>query len=145
MLAEYYKLTDIVHKYDDYFLRIKAWGVTASGAAAGYGATQVSGLTFLIAAALSVAFWITEARFKVLQLDHMLRIGELESSLNGKTATVTPRIYGALGDRKSQHRKQDKWKSVMMWPHVMFPHALFTAIGVIGGMVLLISEFSATK
>jgi len=33
LLEEYYKLSAIIQSYDPYFLSIKAWGVTVSGAA----------------------------------------------------------------------------------------------------------------
>jgi nitrate reductase NapE component len=143
LLTEYYKLTDIIHKYDDYFLRIKAWGVTVSGAAAGVGVAQRSELTFFIAALLAIAFWFTEARHKVLQLDHMLRIGELEDALKLKevpTEIQTPRIFGALSEQKKNHRKNKKWLSVLFWPHVIFPHIFFAIVGLVGGVVLIISS-----
>lgn len=141
---EYFKLVEIAHKYDDYFIRIKTWGVTVSGAAAGIGITQSSPWIFFIASLLAFAFWVTESRFKILQLDHNLRIDELESALHEeRVVTGAPRIYGALRERKAKHLREERWKEVMKWPHVMYPHVIFTVVGLLGGVALLL--VGATK
>jgi hypothetical protein len=143
LLTEYYKITDIIHKYDDYFLRIKTWGVTVSGAATGVGVAQRSEVTFFIATLLAISFWFTEARYKVLQLDHILRIEELESALKLKSVPAdfqTPRIFGALSERKKHHKKIRKWRSVLFWPHVIFPHIFFAIVGLVGSVGLIISS-----
>ena len=68
---EYYKLIDIIQGYDPYFVSIKSWGATASGAALGLAFAHSLWFVALLAALLALSFWITEARFKVLQLNHI--------------------------------------------------------------------------
>ena len=90
---------------------------------------------------MALAFWVTGAHFKILQLDHNLRIGELEVALQGDSLnTPTPRIYGALRKRKAEHRQEHRWRRVMIWPHVMFPHVMFTLVGLVSGVALLVID-----
>ncbi len=141
LFAEYFKLTDIVQRYDEYYLKIKAWGVTVSGVAAGVGLREESAVTFFIAALLALSFWMTEARFKMFQLSHMLRVGELERALErGDYDTACPRIFTAFAEASSIHIGTKRWRSVISWPQVMLPHVFFVALGLIGGFALLVGE-----
>jgi hypothetical protein len=126
---EYYKLTAIVQSYDSYCLTIKAWSVTASGAAIGVAFSQYKSIgIFIVAFALSLASWLTEVRFKLFQLGHMLRIKELESALQNNEPVASPRIFQAYQERGSRDIKAKRWKSVMFWPQVMLPHLFFLIV-----------------
>ena len=131
---EYYKLAGFVQAYDSYFISIKNWGVTVSGAAIGVGFskeaigqnTQI--VIFSIALILSLAFWITEVRFKLLQLAHIYRQSELEQALQDGRVIPSPRILQAYGEGRSFDQVQKRWRSIMFWPQVMFPHVIFTLL-----------------
>ena len=79
---EYFKVVDILQSYDPYFLTIKNWGVTVSGAAIALSVSQKSSSAFLLVCVLAIGFWTTEVRFKLLQLGHTLRATELERYLS---------------------------------------------------------------
>jgi hypothetical protein len=137
LLQEYYNISSFVQAYDGHFLAIKSWGITVSGAAIGVGfsqgllgqASQVG--IFFVALILSVAFWLTELRFKLIQLAHVYRQSDLEQSLREDTYIKTPAILQSYGMGRTIDRERKRWRSVMFWPHVMLPHILFAAISLI--------------
>ncbi|MEO0685702.1 MAG: hypothetical protein AAFY76_11830, partial [Cyanobacteria bacterium J06649_11] len=142
LFTEYFTLTQIIHKYDDYCLRIKTWGVTVSGVAIGYGVREASAWVFFSAAILSFSFWMTESLFKVLQQDHLLRLTELEESLSGDSLDLPhPRIFRALSEQKNVNRQRHFWRRTMFWSHVMYPHIIFTLFGLSAGNVLIWHSF----
>lgn len=123
LLEEYYKLAAIVQGYDSYYLSIKAWGVTVSGAAIGVGFSIGKPIqVFVVAFALSLAFWLTEVRFKLFQLGHMFRIAQLEEALQNETKIISPRIFRSFQEESSRNILVKRWRSVLFWPQVMFPH-----------------------
>jgi len=136
LFEEYYKLSAIVQSYDSYFLTIKAWGVTVSGAAIGVAFSRDRPFgVFLVALTLSLAFWLTEVRYKLFQLGHMLRVSELEHALQNKLPLSSPRIFSAFGEESRRNLQYKRWKSVMFWPQVMFPHLFFIALSIIFAVV----------
>jgi len=137
LLQEYLKLTDIVHAYDDYFLRIKTWGVTVSAAALGLGIQMFSPGVLAVALVLAMSFWVTETHFKMLQLGHMRRVSELERSLSSaKSHEESPRIFGALAEERRTNIASKRVRRVIWWPQVMFPHVGFVAGATLGLLVV---------
>jgi hypothetical protein len=129
LFDEYYKLAAIVQSYDSYCLTIKAWGVTVSGAAIGVAFSRGGSLgVFIIAFSLSMAFWLTEVRFKLFQLAHMLRISELENALQNNVALTSPRIFSAFGEQSRANLKSKRWKTLIFWPQIMLPHIFFASL-----------------
>lgn len=136
LLEEYFKVVGILQSYDPYFLTIKNWGVTVSGAALALGVTQKSSLLFFIVSVLAAGFWSTEVRFKLLQLGHTQRAMELEHHLadpNALPSTLkAPRVLGAFGEQSALNIRAHRWRTVLWWPQVMFPHVVFVAVGALG-------------
>ena len=138
LFTEYLTLTEIIHKYDDYFIRIKTWGVTVSGITVIHGIKEASAWIVFCTLILSISFWITEAIFKVLQQDHILRLSELENTLSDNSVNLPhPRIFRALKEQKHKNKERNFWKSAMFWNHVMYPHIIFTLLGFSAGTILL--------
>lgn len=131
LFEEYYKLAAIVQGYDAYYLTIKAWSVTVSGAAIGVALRENSRGVPIIAFALSLAFWLTEVRFKLFQLNHMLRVRELEDALRNNLPVASPRMFTAFGEESRRNLQGKRWKSVMFWPQVMLPHLFFVGLSLI--------------
>jgi hypothetical protein len=142
--TEYFKLADFVQHYDSYFLTIKAWGVGSSGAAVALGFAKADWGAFVVALTLSMAFWSTEVRYKLLQLAHMRRLGELESQLQGQAKpSPGPRIFSAFSEESGLNNSQSRWRSVLFWPQVMYPHAFFASISLLGLLVLVAQALTA--
>lgn len=131
LLEEYYKLAAIVQGYDSYFLSIKAWGVTVSAAAIGAGFATGKIQVLVVAFALSLAFWLTEVRFKLLQLGHMFRVAQLEEALQDEHSTNSPRIFKSFQEESARNLLVKRWRSVITWPQVMFPHIFFVGLSVV--------------
>jgi hypothetical protein len=133
---EYFKVVDILQSYDPYFLTIKNWGVTVSGAAIALSVSQKSSSAFLLVCVLALGFWTTEVRFKLLQLGHTLRATELERYLSDPDTAASkpqsPRVLGAFGEESALNIRHHRWRSVFLWPQVMFPHVFFVAVGILG-------------
>lgn len=138
MFAEYYKLWDFVQGYDNVFLSIKTWGVTLSSAAIGLAFIQSSVPTFLIAFFLALSFWLTETRYKLFQLTHLLRVVELEDALRDNLEIQAPRIYHAFGEESANNARVRRWRLVMFWPQVMLPHLFFVLISGVAGIVQIL-------
>jgi hypothetical protein len=134
LLQEYYHLSSYVQGYDAHFLLIKSWGITVSGAAIGVGFSSnllgTSGRVglFGIAFVLSIAFWITEVRFKLIQLAHVYRQSGLEHALREDSFIRTPAILESYGQGMAIDRRRKRFRAVMFWPHVMMPHVLFAGL-----------------
>lgn len=138
---EYYKLIDIIHKYDDYFIRIKTWSISLGAIATGVSISIGSIYTLLVVILLGASFWFTEVSFKVVQLSHFKRINELENYLNNdikEVNVITPRIIQAYGEQKKENDKSKLWKKVMWWKHVMFPHIIFIFSSIVGMLFIAI-------
>ena len=136
LLEEYFKVVDILQSYDPYFLTIKNWGVTVSGAAIALAVSQKAPSAFLLVCVLAVGFWTTEVRFKLLQLGHTQRAAELERYLSDPdppaSTARSPRILRAFGEQSALNLRHRRWRFVLLWPQVMFPHVVFVAVGILG-------------
>lgn len=137
VLQEYYHLAGYVQGYDAHFLLIKSWSITVSGAAIGVGfSTGLAGSDrqlglFVVAFVLSIAFWITEVSFKLIQLAHVYRQSSLENALRERKDIATPAILESYGYGIAIDRERKRWRAVMAWPHVMLPHVLVAALSLI--------------
>jgi hypothetical protein len=144
---EYYKVATFVQAYDGYFLSIKAWGVTvtsgaiAAGFSSGLASSRLSQVAvFVVALFLACAFWATETRFKMLQLAHIRRLGDLESLLaSGVTEIPGPAYLSSFTTYQTVDRQTRRWRHVLFWPHVMLPHAIFASLSA------LLATFAAVK
>jgi hypothetical protein len=135
LLTEYYKVTDIVQSYDPYFLSIKTWSVTLSAAAMGVSFSRASAAPILLVAVLlAVSFWLVESRFKILQLNHIARVMALERYLGGNVDKPSPLIFRSFAEAAAVNAKFSRWRKVMFWPHVAFPHAFFVVIASIAAI-----------
>jgi hypothetical protein len=136
LLVEYYKLIDIIQGYDPYFITIKSWSATLGSLAVGTSFTRPAIAVPILSAAilLSMSFWIVEARFKILQLNHVIRGGLLEHLLEEGEQAPTPRILRSFAEASAFNRRYRRWRRVMLWPHVAFPHILFVRVALVGGI-----------
>jgi hypothetical protein len=136
LLVEYYKLIDIIQGYDPYFITIKSWSATLGSLAVGTSFTRPAIAVPILSAAilLSMSFWIVEARFKILQLNHVIRGGLLEHLLEEGEQAPTPRILRSFAEASAFNRRYRRWRRVMLWPHVAFPHILFVLVALVGGI-----------
>jgi hypothetical protein len=80
---------------------------------------------------LSIAFWVTEVSFKMIQLAHVYRQASLESSLREDSYIKTPAILDSYGQAMALDRIRKRWRTVVFWPHVMLPHALVAGLSLI--------------
>ena len=92
-----------------------------------------------LALALSLAFWLTEVRFKLFQLNHMLRVAELEDALQNGSPSRGPRFFSAFGEEGARNMHIKRWKSVAFWPQVMLPHVVFVSFS----LVLILIEITS--
>src|SRR5207237_2164652 len=133
---EYYKVAAFVQAYDGYFLNIKAWGVTvtagaiAAGFSSGVVASRVSQVAvFVVGLLLACSFWASEAMFKMLQLAHVRRAGDLEDILaSGATEIAGPAYLSSFTTYQAVDRQARRWRHVLFWPHVMLPHVIFAVL-----------------
>jgi hypothetical protein len=49
---------------------------------------------------------------------------------------------GAFGEESALNIRHRRWRSVFLWPQVMFPHVFFVAIGILG---FLLTSFLVRK
>jgi hypothetical protein len=149
LYAEYFKIAEFVQAYDAQFLSIKAWGVSVSAAAIAVGFSkdviergyQIE--VFVVAFALAFSFWLTETRFKLLQLGHMYRYNSLEEALQKDTYIRSPDILGGFGVGRRRDDAKRRWRSVAFWPHVMFPHVIFAGLSLLLVIVAAIKALSS--
>lgn len=138
LLEEYYKVYSFVQAYDPYFISIKNWGVTVSGAAIAVGVSRENTrpvLVFGIALALSIAFWFTEVLFKNSQLAHLRRVKAIEQALKNDSFIGSPLMAESYDEGKVENKRTKSWKTVFLWRHVMLPHAIFSFISL--GFILI--------
>jgi hypothetical protein len=151
LIAEYYKLADLVTSFDQRLLTIKGWGVTLSLASLGLGFQQDHYGLFLVAALSGLSFWIVEATTKFHQLRYYPRMGDIEAStyelfrvdgadgpmssplIDWSWYTAKRRLRG--GPTKGELRVPQRWPEenpLAFWPRVRFstmlyPHVMFSA------------------
>jgi len=167
LMAEYYRIADIVSSFDQRLLTIKSWGVTFSLATLALGFQQDHYGLFLIAAAAGMAFWLIEASNKLHQMRYYPRMGDIEviahelygeETSHGRVSaplidwswyTARPRILG--GASKGDPQVPVAWKDIndqpganrwiMLYPHVALPHAVTIALGLVLFFLGLMGRF----
>ena len=142
LLTEYYKLIDLIYNYDSYLVQIKTGSISLGSIAAGIGIGLQSIYPVFLVVILSLAFWFTEASFKVVQLSNFKRVKELENALGSwsyeNTNFPAPRIIQGYSENRKANEESKLWWKVIWWKHVMFPHILFLIGGLVGMLVSLI-------
>lgn len=143
LFTEYYKLIELIYKYDSYFINIKTSSISLGSIATGVGIGIRSIYLILLVMILAIAFWLTEASLKVLQLSNFKRIKELEHTLNQNVIEgefTSPRIIGAYGERRRENEESKLLIKVIWWNHVMFPHVVFVTGGLVGIIISIVYE-----
>lgn len=137
---EYFLLQKTVDDFDQKALTIKAWSVTASMAAIVASVTikapddphHLAPFLCLLASVGSLAFWVTEALWKTFQQCYYSRIDRIEEFFQCPEEPIAPLQISAQF-RTSLQQQITEWRFVriMCLPHVMFPHVIVIAVGVI--------------
>lgn len=133
---KYFRLAAFVQAYDGYAVSIKTWGVTLTGGALGIGFTQnvsssptFQALVFLMACILGLSFWFTEVHFKLLQLAHVYRLSSLEALLASDVERIPgPAFLSSFSQSKALDRSRRRWRQVLLFPHVLIPHAPLASV-----------------
>lgn len=145
LFTEYYKLIELIYKYDNYLISIKTSSISLSSIATGIGIGVRSIYLMFLVVLLATAFWLTEASIKVVQLSNFKRIEELENALNAgilEDEFGSPRIIKAYSERRRENEESKLLRKVALWNHVMFPHVIFIGGGLIGAIVSIIRELA---
>ena len=155
LMAEYFKIADVVSQFDQRLLTIKGWGVTLSLASLGLGFQQDHYGLFLVAAVSALAFWIVEGSTKLHQMRYYPRMGDIEVSAyemygvdhsSGRLSsqlidwawhTARPRVRG--GEERDPPQKPRRWPEVnptpgrhpLLLPHTVFPHLVTAVVGTV--------------
>lgn len=146
LIAEYYRLLEIVGAFDQRLLTVKSWGVTLSLAALGLGFQFHSSGHFLLAAASAGAFWLIEGSMKSHQMRYYPRMREIEvmqSNAAERPEVSSPRIdwswsraRGQLLGKVEPESKAPRLRgrsSGYRWryfaPTVLLPHAATILLG----------------
>lgn len=143
LLREYYQIIELIYKYDNYFISIKTSSISLGSIATGIGIGVRSIYLMLLVILLAIAFWLTEASLKVVQLSNFKRVKELENALNTRmieSEFTSPRIIKAYSERRKENEESKLWRKVVWWNHIMFPHVMFVAGGLIGVAISIIHE-----
>lgn len=155
LIAEYYRLVDIVAAFDQRLLTVKSWGVTFALATLALGFQQDHYGLFLVAAAGGAAFWLIEGSIKLHQMRYYPRMGDIEviaydlyseHTSHGPASsplidwswyTAWPRVRG--GAAKGDPRVPRPWpdindnpgasRRIFLYPHVALPHAISVTLG----------------
>src|SRR5438128_3337315 len=78
LIKEYFTLQDIIKDFDQRLITVKGWGVTLSLVALGLGFQYSHYGLFLVAAISGFSFWALEGVIKRHQMQHYVRVREIE-------------------------------------------------------------------
>ena len=144
---EYYFLQQRVGEYHRYCLEMKKWSVAGASAVAVAGqAASLDPLpVYAVMTALALAFWVTEAAWRVDQWVFIRMIQDMEAT-NPTLPSVGRRwvrfARGAEEARRVRKKPQQSWKSArgeftalglvrhMVRFRALLPHALIVMIGI---------------
>lgn len=125
---EYLSTQKSVEDFDSKALTIKAWSVTASGAALIAAYLEHEKLVLLVAAGSALVFWFIDALWKVNQRVYYPRLREIEEHFAGGRET---RPFQVSKSRKAENIRRPKFRrtlQVMREPIAALPHiAVFLA------------------
>ena len=60
------------------------------------------------------------------------------------STTTAPRIFAAFGEESRANLAAGRWRSVALWPQVMFPHLFFAVLCLVGLALSAISAFRSS-
>ena len=171
LMAEYYRLADLVAGFDQRLLTVKSWGVTFALVTVGLGFQQAHYGLFLVAAAGALGFWLIEGVTKSHQMRFYPRMRDIEviahelygeQTARGRVSsplidwgwgTAAQRIWGERPGRGPVGARRDP-DVPQRWPDVsdaqgakvrilLWPHvALPHAVAVALGLVLFVVGLS---
>lgn len=151
LLKEYYAILQTVNDFDKRLLTVKGWGVTLSLAALAWGFQFGHYGLFLVASLSSVGFWIIEGVTKRHQMRYYVRMREIEviqyrtaaeDNLESQSSPridwtwfKAPKVFAREQveplPAPSPHVKSLGYRFVWFLPHVLLPHAISFAAGLL--------------
>lgn len=131
--AEYFHLQSAVDSFDGKALTIKAWSVTFSLATIAAGFVEDAALLALLGGLSAVGFWLVEGLWKAFQDGHYARLGVLEDALQRGVLPDAPAISASWSQQYDGGRRLPR---VLFYRHVLLPHLLVFAFGVIAALAL---------
>ncbi len=134
LVKEYFHIQDTIESFDSKALTIKAWSVTLSMAGVGTAYVEDKHEVLLLASFSGLLFWLIEGLWKTFQYAYYARIYEIEKHFAEETTGLaTPRISTSW--LQSWRRGgRTRLVKVLLWPHVLLPHAAVF----IGGIILYV-------
>ena len=132
---EYLKLQDYYEDFDKRSLTIKGWVSAGAGAAVALGLEKDRPVVWVFIAAIALAFWYLEARWKMFQYAHAHRIRELEAYFRDPDSPVPPmQIYQKWFDGYAKLPKLQQFIHAFLLDFVMLPYVLIIAVAAIAGL-----------
>jgi hypothetical protein len=128
---EYLSTQKAVEDFDGKALTIKAWSVTASGAALSAAYLEHEKLVLLIAAGGACVFWFIDALWKVNQRVYYPRLREIEQHFAGGPRT---KPFQVSEGRRAENKKRPKFRrtlKVMPDPIAALPHVAVCLAGIV--------------
>lgn len=129
---EYFKIHELMERFDEKVIVMKGWSITVSTAAVGAAFVEEKPALLLLAAAAAFFFWVIESFWKTFQEAHYLRLRAIESYFAGREADIEALQIGStwmhawhkgLGGGAGPVRA--RWGQRMTELHVALPHAAF--------------------
>lgn len=146
--AEYLKLQEILERFDDRALTIKAWSVTLCTAGIGAAYVQKQPALFLVSSAAAILFWVIEALWKENQQAFYRRTYDIESASQAGTLLELKPFKIADSWSTSWEQRKKMWSrkehriektaapGILYWPHVALPHVAVA----VGGVFLFVAH-----
>jgi hypothetical protein len=128
---EYFQLQRIVEDFDAKALTIKAWSVTLSAAGIVTAYTQFKPIILLVAAFSALVFWSVEALWKTSQQAFYARIYAIEHAIAADEDLPPLQIATSWSHAWHENGRSRPALGIMAWPHVMLPHVLVAAAGLL--------------
>lgn len=130
LAAEYIHIQEVIERFDERALTIKAWSVTASMAGLGAAFTANIPEVLLLSAVSSLVFWFIEARWKTFQYAYYPRSEAIESFFRGETDDLFPMQIGESWFTEWKKRRSLRLLRAICWQHVALPHSFIFCAGV---------------
>ncbi len=128
---EYFHLQRVVEEFDARTLTIKAWSVTLITTGLGAAHLQQRPGLYLVASTAALLFWLIEAMWKTFQYAYYPRIWAIENHLAGKQAEIVPLQVATAWSAAWHAGGKKQFLRQLFWPHVMLPHTVAAALGVL--------------
>ncbi len=129
LAQEYLALQKAVETFDERMISIKAWSVTASGAALVTAYLQGQSIILLIGAVGAGVFWFIDAFWKVNQRVHYPRIRQIEAHFAGAAETKPFQVSQARKEVNIARPKVKRALLLMFEPIAALPHAAIVLAG----------------